>query len=255
MFNKVQKNLIKYIANMDQKKFKILIGFIYTIIIVYFLYELLTRVSLQDITSHNFIQSYQEKLALYKSKNILILIIVFCIFVNFWVLMLGFGSPVAIIAGFIFGQWMGTLLTALSLSTGALMLYFLGKYFFYDFLKKKYQNKFNFLNKIFKSNELTIMIIYRFVGLVPFALANLLPVIFSIRPFNYFFGTLIGILPSVFIFVSLGNGFSEALYQYDNYPSLKELIKEPGIFQPIIGFILIIFISYFVKKKFFKKKN
>ena len=99
------------------------------------------------------------------------------------------------------------------------------------------------------------MIIYRFVGLVPFALANLLPVIFSIRPFNYFFGTLIGILPSVFIFVSLGNGFSEALYQYDNYPSLKELIKEPGIFQPIIGFILIIFISYFVKKKFFKKKN
>ena len=58
MFNKVQKNLIKYIANMDQKKFKILIGFIYTIIIVYFLYELFTRVSLQDITSYNFIQSY-----------------------------------------------------------------------------------------------------------------------------------------------------------------------------------------------------
>ena len=78
MFNKVQKNLIKYIANMDQKKFKILIGFIYTIIIVYFLYELLSRVSLQDITSYNFIQSYQEKLESYKSKNILILIIIFC---------------------------------------------------------------------------------------------------------------------------------------------------------------------------------
>ena len=70
MFNKVQKNLIKYIANMDQKKFKILIGIIYSIIIVYFLYELLSRVSLQDITSYNFIQSYQEKLELYKSKNI-----------------------------------------------------------------------------------------------------------------------------------------------------------------------------------------
>ena len=127
MFNKVQKNLIKYIANMDQKKFKILIGFIYTIIIVYFLYELLSRVSLQDITSYNFIQSYQEKLESYKSKNILILIIIFCIFVNLWVLMLGFGSPIAIIAGFIFGKWIGTLLTTLSLSTGALMLYFLGK--------------------------------------------------------------------------------------------------------------------------------
>ena len=99
MFNKVQKNLIKYIANMDQKKFKILIGFIYTIIIVYFLYELLSRVSLQDITSYSFIQSYQEKLESYKTRNIFILIFAFCVFVNFWVLMLGFGSPVAIIAG------------------------------------------------------------------------------------------------------------------------------------------------------------
>ena len=91
MFNKVQKNLIKYIANMDQKKFKILIGIIYSIIIVYFLYELLSRVSLQDITSYNFIQSYQEKLESYKSKNILILIIIFFIFVNLWVLLFGFG--------------------------------------------------------------------------------------------------------------------------------------------------------------------
>ena len=255
MFNKVQKNLIKYIANMDQKKFKILIGFIYAIIIVYFLYELLIRVSLQDITSYNFIQSYQEKLESYKSKNILILIIIFFIFVNLWVLMLGFGSPIAIIAGFIFGKWIGTLLTTLSLSTGALMLYFLGKYFFYDFLKEKYQNKFNFLNSIFKNNELTVMTIYRFVGLVPFFLANLLPVIFGIRPLNYFLGTLMGILPSVFIFVSLGNGFSEALYQYDNYPSFKELIIEPGIYLPIIGFVLVIILSYFVRNKFFTKKN
>ncbi len=255
MFNKVQKNLIKYIANMDQKKFKILIGFIYSIIIVYFLYELLSRVSLQDITSYNFIQSYQEKLESYKSKNILILIIIFCIFVNLWVLMLGFGSPIAIIAGFIFGKWIGTLLTTLSLSTGALMLYFLGKYFFYDFLKERYQNKFNYLNSVFQNNELTVMTIYRFVGLVPFFLANLLPVIFNIRPFNYFFGTLIGILPSVFIFVSLGNGFSEALYQYDDYPSLRELIIEPGIYLPIIGFVFVIILSYFVRNKFFTKKN
>ena len=86
-------------------------------------------------------------------------------------------------------------------------------------------------------------------------LANLLPVIFNIRPFNYFFGTLIGILPSVFIFVSLGNGFSEALYQYDNYPSMKELIKVPGIYLPILGFILVVILSYFVRNKFFTKKN
>tara|TARA_Y100000590_G_scaffold454891_1_gene602504 strand:- start:623 stop:1351 length:729 start_codon:yes stop_codon:yes gene_type:complete len=237
---------------MEQKKFKIIIGFIYTIILISFLYFLLSSISISDISSYNFIQSYQDRLVLFKSKNIFTLIIIFILFVNFWVLLLGFGTPVAIIGGFIFGKWAGTLLTALSLSSGSLILYFLGKYFFYEFLKKKYYKKFNYLNSIFKNNELPVMIIFRFVGLVPFFIANLIPVIFNIKPINYFVGTLIGILPSVFVFVSLGNGFSEAIYQYENYPSFVNLIKMPEIYLPIFGFILIILISFILRKKFFK---
>ena len=255
LFNKVQKNLIMYIENMDQKKFKILIGIAYSIILVYFLYELLSRVSFEDITSYSFVQSHQDKLESFKSKNIFALVIIFILFANIWVLMLGFGTPLAIISGFIFGKWAGTLLAVLSLSTGSLMLYFLGKYFFYNFLKEKYYNKFIFLNKLFLNNELIVMIIFRFVGLVPFFLANLIPVIFNIKPFNYFFGTLLGILPSVFIFVSLGSGFSSAIYSLNSYPSVSELIKIPEIYLPIIGFIVIVVLSYFLRKKFFKIKK
>jgi len=241
-----------YIADMDQKKFKIIIGFIYIIILVGFLYLLFFNLSISDISSYNFIQNYQDKLNLFKSKNIFALIVIFILFVNIWVFMMGFGTPVAIIGGFIFGKWVGTFLTAFSLSTGSLMLYFLGKYFFYEFLKEKYYNKFKFLNNLFKNSELPVMIIYRFVGLVPFFIANLIPVIFNIKPLNYFVGTLIGILPSVFVFVSLGSGFSEAIYQYDDYPSFVELVKVPGIYLPIIGFVVILAISYFLRKKFFK---
>ena len=131
-----------YIADMDQKKFKIIIGFIYIIILVGFLYLLFFNLSISDISSYNFIQNYQDKLNLFKSKNIFALIVIFILFVNIWVFMMGFGTPVAIIGGFIFGKWVGTFLTAFSLSTGSLMLYFLGKYFFYEFLKEKYYNKF-----------------------------------------------------------------------------------------------------------------
>ena len=96
------------------------------------------------------------------------------------------------------------------------------------------------------------MIIYRFVGLVPFFIANLIPVIFNIKSSNYFIGTIIGILPAVFLFVSLGSGFSEAIYNYNNYPSVTDLMKEPGIYLPIIGFIFILIVSFFLRKKFFK---
>ena len=42
---------------------------------------------------------------------------------------LGFGSPVALIGGFIFGKWIGTLLVVLGLSIGATFIYLFGNYF------------------------------------------------------------------------------------------------------------------------------
>ena len=77
---------------------------------------------------------------------------------------------------------------------------------------------------MFQKRQLLVMIIFRFVGVVPFFLANLLPVIFSINLKNYLIGTFIGIMPAVFIMVSLGSGFSDAIYIFDKFPSLLSLI-------------------------------
>ena len=86
-----------------------------------------------------------------------------------------------------------------------------GKYFFYEFLNKKLHSKFNYLEKIFSKNELLVMVIFRFVGMVPFFIANLLPVIFNISIKNYYLGTLIGIFHTIFIMVSLGSGLSNII--------------------------------------------
>ena len=94
------------------------------------------------------------------------------------------------------------------------------------------------------------MIIFRFVGFVPFFIANLLPVIFNIKVKNYYLGTFIGILPSIFILSSLGSGLSDAIYQFETFPSLTSLIALPEIYLPIIGFFSIIVASIFLKKIF-----
>ena len=51
-----------------------------------------------------------------------------------WVFLLGFGTPVALLGGFIFGKWFGTLIVALGLTLGATFLYIFGNFF----LKKIY---------------------------------------------------------------------------------------------------------------------
>jgi uncharacterized membrane protein YdjX (TVP38/TMEM64 family) len=230
------------------KKVKITLGLFYLIVISSFLYFLLSQFSLEDISSIKIIQSNADKLNELKSNNLFYLAVFFFIFTIFWVSLLGFGSPIVLIGGFIFGKWLGTILIALSLSTGALCLYLMGKYFFYEFLKKNLLFRFKSLEKMFSDNHLIIMIVFRFVGFVPFFIANLLPVIFNINTRNYFFGTFIGLLPSVFVLSSFGSGLGEALYKFETFPPMLSILVLPEIYYPILGFICIIIISFFLKK-------
>jgi len=234
------------------KKVKITLGLFYLLVVSSFLYFVLSQFSLEDIGSIKIIQSNADKLNEIKSNNLIYLILFFFFFTVLWVSFLGFGSPVILVGGFIFGKWFGTLLITLSLSAGALCLYLLGKYFFYEFLKKNLLSRFKKFEKMFRKNHLIIMILFRFVGFVPFFIANLLPVIFNINAKNYFLGTFVGILPSVFIISSLGSGLGEALYKFDVFPSIFSLLALPEIYFPLFGFATILIISIIFKKKIHK---
>tara|TARA_B100001093_G_scaffold213924_1_gene205193 strand:+ start:2445 stop:3164 length:720 start_codon:yes stop_codon:yes gene_type:complete len=239
---------------MDKsKKIKIFIGSIYLLILSTFLYFLFSNFNFEEINSFKLIQTNIDALNVLKDTNLFFLLLVFFIFTVLWVSMLGFGTPIALIGGFIFGKWIGTILVTLSLTTGALNLYLIGKYFFYDFLKIKLFKKFKYLESMFHKNQIVVMIIFRFVGFVPFFIANLLPVIFNIKPKNYYIGTFIGILPSIFIMTSLGSGFSKAIYSFDSMPSFFSIISLPEIYYPLIGFLCIIIITIFLKKRLNEK--
>ena len=235
------------------KKIKITLGLFYLIVVSSFLYFIFSKLSFEDISSFKIIQSNIEQLNFIKSNNLISVILFFSLFTVLWVILLGFGSPIALVGGFIFGKWLGTLIVTLSLSIGALCLYGIGNFLFYDLIKKKFLRKFKYLEKTFKKKELLIMTIFRFVGLVPFSIANLIPVIFNIKYKNYFLGTFIGIMPSIFIFNSLGSGIASAIYQFDVIPSFMTLVFLPEIYLPIFGFGCI-FILSLVFKKILKNK-
>ena len=239
----------------QEKKIKILLGLFYLSILISFIFILFSNFDLEELSTYQFIQKNKDQLNLLKQNKLIFLILIFFVFTIFWVSLLGFGSPIALLGGFIFGKWIGSLLVVFSLTTGSLCLYLIGKYFFYKFLNKKLHNKFNYLEKIFSKNELLIMIIFRFVGLVPFFIANLLPVIFNVSIKNYYLGTLIGLFPSIFIMVSLGSGLSNVINTSKAMPSFLSLIMFPEIYFPIIGFLIIVVLSIFLKKFLNKNQN
>ena len=232
------------------KKVKIIMGLVYLVILSIFIYFLFNYFDFEDISSIKVIHSNQDQLNILKENNLILLISIFFLMTVLWVFLLGFGSPVALIGGFIFGKWIGTIIVTMSLSIGALCLYIFAKFFLYDFLKEKLFMKFKKLDLMFQKKQLLIMIIFRFVGIVPFFLANLLPVIFNINKKNYLLGTIIGIMPAIFIMVSLGSGINEAIYSFEEFPSLLSLISLPEIYIPVVGFFILLILSILLKGKF-----
>jgi len=234
------------------KKIKTIIGTIYLILLFIFLYLFFSKFTFEEITNYNFIQSNTEYLTNIKETNTILLSFSFMIITTLWVFLLGFGSPILLISGFIFGKWLGLLLAVGSMSIGATFLYIFGNYFFKDLIKEKFLNKFKNLESKFRENEFTFFLIYRFIGGIPFQIQNLLPVLFNIKIKNYFFGSFLGIIPQGFIIVSLGSGISKIIKNNDSIPTIKELLLSSEIYLPIIGFIFFIFLTIMLKKIFYK---
>ena len=232
------------------KKIKIIIGLFYLSILFLFLFYLFQRFSLDELTSYKFIKENREYFSTLKQTNLFLLSIVFIFLTVFFIFMLGFGSPIALLGGFIFGKWLGVLIVVTGLSMGATLLYIFANYFLKDLIKDNFSHKYQVLESKFKKNELSYFILFRFIGLVPFQIANLIPALFNVSIKNYFLGTFLGASPSLFVMVSLGSGIERIIKQNEMAPSFFDFLFSTEIYIPIIGFILLIVSVFLCKKKF-----
>ena len=106
----------------------------------------------------------------------------------------------------------------------------------------------------FNKNEFLYFMLFRLTGGgMPFSVQNILPVIFNMKVKNYFFSTLLGITPGVFILTSIGAGLGNYVDK-NNSIVWSELFKEPEIYFPIIIFIVLLVITAVINKFFFSNK-
>tara|TARA_B110000259_G_scaffold94595_1_gene109521 strand:- start:1692 stop:2357 length:666 start_codon:yes stop_codon:yes gene_type:complete len=218
------------------------------------MFVIFSNFDFKDLSDVNFIKNNQQLLNTFKLENIFLLLFLFLIFSILWILLLGFGTPLALFAGFAFGKWVGTLISVLSLSIGATLLYCLANFFFKDFIKKKFSIKIKKFINLFNKNDFLYYMLFRFTGGgVPFAIQNILPIIFNMKIKKYFLATLIGIVPGIFIINSIGAGIGSFINQNDSI-IWTELIKDPKIYFPILVFIILIILAAIINKFLFNNK-
>ncbi len=235
------------------KKIKLFIGLFYVSAVSLFLYFFFSKFSLQEITSYEFIKNNRDYFFKVRQTNLFLLGMLFILFAIVWVLAAGFGSPLALMAGFMFGKWLGLLFAVIGMTIGATLLYIFANSFLKEIIKDKFLNRFNNLEKKFRKSEFIYLLIYRFIGGIPFAIQNVLPCMFNVKIKNYFWSTLFGLLPSVFLTTSIGSGIEKIIEQNLEAPSILDLISSPSIYLPLLGFLTLLVITIICRNFFYKK--
>ena len=233
---------------------KLILGLTYLVIISTGLYFLFSVVDLKDLLNYEFIKSNKDIILKYKSENFLFLATVFFVLSIIWVLFLGFVVPLLVFSGFVFGKWWGILIVLTSTTIGATLLYALVGFFFRDFIKQKLASKFSKLKEFYIKNDILYFMSFRFIGGggSPYAVQNVLPILFDMSIKNYVIATFIGSTPAMFVTVALGSGI-ETIIDQNTTLSISTVLFSPEIYVPIIVFFIILIIAFLIRKFYFKQ--
>ena len=235
------------------KNLKIALGTIYLVILISFLYFLFSKFDISRVDDFSYYKMIQSKLNQYIGQNVVLNLFLFFIFTIIWIMLLGFGSPILILSGIFFGKWVGTFISTVSISIGALLLYIIAKFFFKDIVNFMLKDKFEKYIERFQKNEFYYFLAFRLAGGlgIPFGLQNILPVVFNIKNINYFFASFLGLMPHFFIWNSVGAGINNYVKESDNF-NFVNLIMSEEIYFPMMILLILISISLLIKKFFFK---
>jgi len=234
------------------KKIKLYIGLFYLLFIGLFLYYFFSKFSLQEIISYDFIKNNRDYFFDLKQSNLFLLATLFFLFTIIWVLAAGFGSPIAIFGGFIFGKWMGLIVVIFGLSIGSTLLYIFANFFLKELIKEKFLKKYHSLEIKFKKSEFVYLLVYRFIGGIPFVISNILPCIFNVKVSNFFWATFIGILPQIFLICSIGSGLEKIIEKNLEPPKIIDIITSSDIYIPLVIFACLMIITIVFRKLFYK---
>ena len=239
--------------NLKSLNLKLVIGIIYLVILVAGISTLLSFVDIRDLMSYDFIRSNKDIILEYRRNSFLILTIIFFVFSIAWILLLGFAMPLLLFAGFVFGPWWGITIVLKSSTIGATLLYLLAGIFFRDFIEEKLAPKFSNLRTFFKRNDIVYFMFFRFIGGggTPYAVQNVLPLLFNMSIKNYIIATFVGSMPSMFVTVSFGSGI-ESVIDKNAELSILSIIYSPEIYIPLILFGVLLVTGFIIKRLFFK---
>ena len=126
------------------------------------------------------------------------------------------GTVLTVIAGFLFGPFVGAIAVALGATVGATALFLIARTATGDILRKKALPFLDHIRAGFQANAISYLLVLRLLPTFPFWLVNIVPALIGVKLWTYIWTTLVGILPATFAFTLFGQGLDNIFKACDN---------------------------------------
>ncbi|MES1158446.1 MAG: VTT domain-containing protein [Terricaulis silvestris] len=166
------------------------------------------------------------------------------VFVALYIAAVAVSLPVSIYfsiaGGFLFGTWAGGAASWVASVIGAVLLFLAVRSALGDVLRRHAAPWLARFEDGFRANAFNYILALRLTPLAPFWMVNLASALLEVRPRDYVLATLLGIIPTTFVYCSIGAALHAALLAgetLDPLAAAKQLVLSPVVLLPLLGLI------------------
>lgn len=144
-------------------------------------------------------------LTLFQQFPVSTMLAFFAIYVLGTALSLPVMVTLSVVSGAVFGLGLGVALAVFACSIGGTLAYLFSRHLLRDWVHRRFAEQFEVVNRGVERDGSFYLFSVRMMPVIPFWLVNLAVGLTAMRPWQFFFATLFGMLPITFILANFGS--------------------------------------------------
>ncbi|HXG09533.1 MAG TPA: TVP38/TMEM64 family protein [Gemmataceae bacterium] len=161
---------------------------------------------LQQYLSWDYIHGNVERWQAQVRQNLLAAVVIFfVVYVAVTALSLPAATALSLLAGALFGRWLGTAVVSAAATLGATLAFLSSRYLFRDLVQRRWGDRLRPLNEGIQKDGAYYLFLLRLVPLFPFFLINLGMGLTPMRVRTFAWVSWLGMLPGTFLYLHTGD--------------------------------------------------
>ena len=160
---------------------------------------------LEQYFTLEYFRAQRETIEAYRAENPWLAgVLFFLVYVAFMALALPAAALLTLVAGALFGVWLGVLIVSFASSIGATLAFLLARYLFRDAVRSRFSRQLAAIDRGIEKDGAFYLFAMRLVPAFPFVAVNLAMAVTPVRTWTFYWVSQTGMLAGTVVYVNAG---------------------------------------------------